>query len=100
MSTVLTPELMEKLERLRSLEIEAQELRAELQPWLDNACKQYLVAWLENQMEKGQDISILELKSNLSDLAYHSAMNDNVALWHQISEVKKLLAIYETNRKT
>ncbi|MFV2030765.1 hypothetical protein [Neisseria sp. S1] len=58
------------------------------------------VAWLENQLEKGQDISILELKSNLSDLTYHSAMNDNVALWHQVSEVKKLLAIYEANRKT
>lgn len=100
MNTALTPELMEKLERLRDLEFEAQELRAELQPWLDNACKQYFVAWLENQLEKGQDISILELKSNLSDLTYHSAMNDNVALWHQVSEVKKLLAIYEANRKT
>jgi hypothetical protein len=100
MNTVLTPKLIEKLERLRSLEIEAQELRAELQPWLDNACKQYFVAWLENQLEKGRDISVLELKSNLSDLAYHAAMNDNIALWHQVSEVKKLLAIYEANRKT
>ena len=47
MNTVLPPELMEKLERLKRLEIEAQELRAELQPWLDNACRQYFVAWFQ-----------------------------------------------------
>lgn len=100
MNTALPPELIKKLDRLKRLEIEVEELRAELKPWLDSVCKQYFIAWFENQLKKGQDLSISELKSNLSDLAYHSAMNDNVALWHQIREVKKWLTIYENNKKT
>lgn len=90
-----TQDLKEKLLRLQHLELEIKDLRQELKVWLEESRKEYLTAWLENQIENKKEFSLLELKSNLSDLRYHSSMNDNVFLWHQINEVQKMIDVYE-----
>lgn len=88
-------ELLDKLLRLKELDIEYSCLRDELSDWLGNSCDNYLAGWLRAQLEKGEAFTLNALKASLERPIYREVSDKNIALWHQINEVKKLIAVYE-----
>lgn len=88
-------DIIEKLWKLKELDEQYQELRCELEGWLNDSCDNYLAAWMRSCLERGKRFDLNSLKESLDNPRYYSANSDNICLWHQLNEVKKLIAIYE-----
>ncbi len=91
----MTKELADKLWQLKNLDNQYSELRQELQAWLEEACDGYLAGWLRASLEKGEAFTLVALKASLDRPQFGSANEDNIALWHQLNEVKRLISVYE-----
>lgn len=87
-------EMTDKLQQLKELNKQYQELREELEPWLLDKCDDYLGAWLRQCLETGKPFTLQALKESVADTE-RLANSENTALWHQLNEVRKLVAIYE-----
>ncbi|MFA9486151.1 MULTISPECIES: hypothetical protein [unclassified Moraxella] len=94
MKSQITPEITDKLQQLKELNEQSKVLQDELQGWLDDCCDDYLGAWLRACLETGKPLTLQALKESVIN-AERRANKDNVGLWHQLNEVKKLISVYE-----
>lgn len=94
MKSQITPEITDKLQQLKELNEQSKVLQDELQGWLDDCCDDYLGAWLREYLETGQPLTLQTLKESVADTE-RRANKDNIGLWHQLNEVKKLITLYE-----